>query len=127
MGWSNQRRQSCNCCKAINCIHCFFFPVPSRAPRNIMVSNVWFDEVKVEWDALPQWFANGRLLGYTVVYQEVSYLRTTSVKTLDTNSPLANTVILRGLKTAHRYRISVAAFTSKGVGPQSYRKYITIG
>lgn len=36
-------------------------------------------------------------------------------------------VILRGLKAAHRYRISVVAFTSKGAGPQSYWRYITTG
>ena len=36
-------------------------------------------------------------------------------------------VILRGLKAAQTYRISVAAFTSKGAGPQSSLRYITTG
>lgn len=36
-------------------------------------------------------------------------------------------VVLKGLKEAQYYRITVTAYTSKGVGPQSYSRYITTG
>ena len=99
--------------------------VPSRAPSTVTVSNLRFDQVKVQWDPLPQQFANGRLLGYTVYYYEYynSYVR----KSVSMSSPYANMVTLRGLKAASRYQIAVAAFTSKGAGPQSYWRYITTG
>ena len=36
-------------------------------------------------------------------------------------------VTLRGLMSAQRYYISVAAFTSRGIGPRSYQISITTG
>ena len=103
----------------------FSFLVPSRAPSNVRVSNVRFDQLKVQWNALPQQFANGRLLGYTVYYYE--YYNSYVVKSVSTRSPYVNMVILRGLKAASRYQIAVAAFTSKGAGTQSYWLYVTTG
>ena len=102
-----------------------FVLVPSRAPSNVRVSNVRFDQVKVQWDPLPHQYINGRLLGYTIYYYEdyYSYLS----KSVSTSNPYANIVILRGLKAATRYWISVAAFTSKGPGTQSYWQAITTG
>ena len=99
--------------------------VPSRAPSTVTVSNVRYDQVKVQWDPLPRQFANGRLLGYTVYYYEYdnSYVR----KSVSTGGPYVNMIILRGLKAATRYQIAVAAFTSKGAGTQSYWLYITTG
>ena len=103
----------------------FSFLVPSRAPSNVRVSNVRFDQLKVQWNALPQQFANGRLLGYTVYYYE--YYNSYVIKSVSTRSPYVNRVILRGLKAASRYQIAVAAFTSKGAGTQSYWLYVTTG
>ena len=102
-----------------------FVLVPSRAPSTVRVSNVRFDQVKVQWYPIPHQFANGRLLGYTVYYYEYynSYLR----KSTNTSNPYTNTVILRGLKAATRYQIAVAAFTSQGPGIQSYWQSITTG
>ena len=100
--------------------------VPSRRPSNIRLSNVRTGEVKVQWDALSQQYINGRLLGYTVYYEEYpyySYLR----QSVNTHSANVYLVILRGMKAAQQYRINVAAYTSKGVGPQSYSRYITTG
>ena len=105
--------------------HLVFVLVPSRAPSYIRMTNLRFDQVKVQWDPLPQQFANGRLLGYTIYYHEYYY--TYTKKSLKTRSPYVNMVILRGLKAATRYQIAVAAFTSKGVGTQSYWQYITTG
>ncbi|XP_073248869.1 uncharacterized protein [Porites lutea] len=99
--------------------------VPSRAPSNVRVTNVRFDQVKVQWDPLPHQYVNGRLLGYTIYYYEdyYSYLS----KSVSTSNPYVNIVILRGLKTATRYWLSVAAFTSKGPGTQSYWQSTTTG
>ena len=105
--------------------HLVFVLVPSRAPSYIRMTNLRFDQVKVQWDPLPQQFANGRLLGYTIYYHEYYY--TYTKKSLKTRSPYVNMVILRGLGAATRYQIAVAAFTSKGVGTQSYWQYITTG
>ena len=105
--------------------HLVFVLVPSRAPSYIRMTNLRFDQVKVQWDPLPQQFANGRLLGYTIYYHEYYYPYTK--QSLKTRSPYVNMVILRGLKAATRYQIAVAAFTSKGVGTQSYWQYITTG
>ena len=99
--------------------------VPSMAPSNVRVTNVRFDQVKVQWDPLPHQYVNGRLLGYTIYYYEdyYSYLS----KSVSTSNPYVNIVILRGLKAANRYWLSVAAFTSKGPGTQSYWQSTTTG
>ena len=82
----------------------------------------------VKWDPIPQDTVNGILLGYRVYYREYNYYWSSSgTKTVDTKSPNVHMVILRGLKAAERYSISVAAFTSKGAGPQSSSRYITTG
>ena len=82
--------------------------------------------MKVQWDPLPQQYANGRLLGYSIyIYEDDYYVN--YIKTVNSNSSGVHMVIVKGLKAAQRYRISVAAFTSKGVGPQSYYGYITTG
>ncbi|CAH3183367.1 unnamed protein product [Porites lobata] len=90
------------------------------------MTKVRFDQVKVEWNPLPQQFANGRLLGYTVYFYEY-YNWYKLTKSVSTSGPFVNMVILRGLKAATRYQIAVAAFTSKGAGTQSYWQHITTG
>ena len=106
--------------------HLVFVLVPSRAPSYIRMTKVRFDQVKVEWNPLPQQFANGRLLGYTVYFYEY-YNWYKLTKSVSTSGPFVNMVILRGLKAATRYQIAVAAFTSKGAGTQSYWQHITTG
>ena len=81
--------------------------------------------MKVQWDPLPQQYVNGRLLGYSIYIYEYDYY-VNYIKTVYSNSSGVHMVIVRGLNAAQRYRISVAAFTSKGAGPQSYG-YITTG
>ena len=109
---------------------CNFFLVPSTAPSYIRLSNLHLAEVKVQWNPLSQYYANGRLLGYRVYFREYrsyyyyySYL-TSSVNTSSANGTM---VILRDLKQATTYQIAVAAFTSKGEGPRSYWMSITTG
>ena len=94
--------------------------MPSIAPSNFRVFNLQLGELKVQWDPIPPQAANGRLLGYRISYVESYWIKYVNITDLNTNM-----VVLRGLKLAQRYRISVAAFTSKGVGPQSSLIYVT--
>ena len=105
--------------------HLVLVLVPSREPSYIRVTNVRFDQVKVKWNPLPQQFANGRLLGYTIYYYEL-YNRQLR-KSVSISNPYANMVILRGLKASTSYQIAVAAFTSKGAGTQSNWQDIKTG
>ena len=109
---------------------CNFFLVPSTAPSYIRLSNLHLAEVKVQWNPLSQYYANGRLLGYRVYFREYrSYYYYYSYLTSSVNTSSANVtmVILRDLKQATTYQIAVAAFTSKGEGPRSYWMSITTG
>ena len=104
------------------------FSVPSIAPPNVTLTNLKHDEVMVQWDSIPPNTVNGILLGYRVYYREYYYYWSSSaIKTVDTSGSNVHMVILKGLKAAERYSISVAAFTSRGAGPQSYWRYITTG
>ena len=108
----------------------FFFLVPNTAPSYIRLSNLHLAEVKVQWNPLSQYYANGRLLGYRVYFREYnSYYHYYSYWTRSVNTSSANVtmVILRDLKQATSYQIAVAAFTSKGEGPRSYWMSITTG
>ncbi|XP_020606859.1 MAM and fibronectin type III domain-containing protein 1-like [Orbicella faveolata] len=101
--------------------------VPSSEPSNVTLKNLKFDEVMVQWSPIPQHTAYGILLGYRVYLYEFNYWYYSLTNTVNTSSSSVHMVIFRGLKAAHSYGISVAAFTSKGAGPQSYRRYITTG
>ena len=108
----------------------FIFSVPSRAPSFIRLSNLEQTDVKVQWNPLSQYYANGRLLGYRVYFREYrSYYYYYSYLTESVNTSSANVtmVILRDLKEATTYQIAVTAFTSKGEGPRSYWVSITTG
>ena len=97
--------------------------MPSIAPSNVRVSSPQLGEIKVQWDHIPPQAANGRLLGYRVSYRERYWIK----YAVNTTNPYTHMVVLRGVKLAQEYGISVAAFTSKGVGPQSSWIYITTG
>ena len=101
--------------------------VPSSEPLNVTLKNLKFDEVMVQWDPIPEHTANGILLGYRVYLYQYGYWYYSLTNTVNTSSSSIFMVKLRGLKAVHKYRISVAAFTSKGAGPQSYWRYITTG
>ena len=113
------------CTYSLSSFYSFCLSVPSSAPSNVRLTNLQSHEVKVQWDPIPPETANGILLGYRVFYQEYWY--SGMLQSMDTNSPKVHMLILRGLKSAQRYQISVAAFTSQGAGSQSYLRYITTG
>ena len=109
---------------------CNFFLVPSTAPSYIRLSNLHLAEVKVQWNPLSQYYANGRLLGYRVYFREYNsyyYYYSYLTRSVNTSSANVTMVILRDLKQATTYQIAVAAFTSKGEGPRSYWMSITTG
>ena len=99
--------------------------MPSRAPSNVRVSNIHLGHLRVKWEPIPQQTANGRHLGYRVYFYE--YYGYSPIQTVDTSSQDVHMMVLRGLKVAQMYVISVAAFTSKGAGPQSPSIYFTTG
>ena len=101
--------------------------VPSRAPSVLRVTSVAFTtDLLVQWYPLQQYYANGKLLGYTIYYREYSYYWS-SYKSVNTSSPYPSRFTLKDLKPGQRYRVAVAAFTSKGVGPRSYYYSATTG
>ena len=107
----------------------FIFTVPSRAPSYIRLSNFEQTDVKVQWNPLSQYYANGRLLGYRVYFREYRsyYYYSYLTESVNTSSANVTMVILRDLKEATTYQIAVTAFTSKGEGPRSYWMSITTG
>ena len=105
----------------------YFLSVPSRAPSNITFTNVRSTEVTVNWDPLPEQYANGRLLGYDVYFQETTYYPVSSNLSSVNVTTNSTSVTLTGLRPGQRYHIYISAFTSKGVGPRSYFYYITTG
>ena len=107
----------------------FIFSVPSAAPSYIRLSNLEQTDVKVQWNPLSQYYANGRLLGYRVYFREYRsyYYYSYLTERVNTSSANVTMVILRDLKEATTYQIAVTAFTSKGEGPRSYWMSITTG
>lgn len=102
------------------------FSVPSKAPNDVQVSNNEFtSDLLVEWEPLPEQYANGILLGYIIYYREnqddSSYKSAYVLGNSTTNFTLVD------LKPAHQYEVAVTAYTSKGEGPWSDFNYVTTG
>lgn len=109
----------------------FSFLVPYYSPRNLEVSNIQPNGIKVEWDPVPKQYTNGRILGYIVYYGInhgglFSYTgRVSSYKTLNISKADVYMAILRNLSAPEIYRVRVSAFTSKGEGPSSFEDIST--
>lgn len=100
------------------------FSVPSRGPNGVRVTSFEFtSDLLVEWEPLPQYYANGKLLGYITYYTE----NWSVYKSVSTSGHYPTQFTLKSLKPAHVYHAAVAAFTSKGVGPLSHFDYATTG
>lgn len=103
------------------------FSAPSRPPDGLRVTSfVSTSDLLVEWNPLSQDYANGKLLGYTIYYKGVSAFGYPDEE-VKTSSHYPTRFTLKGLKPGHKYSVSVAAFTSKGVGPSRYYHYMTTG
>ncbi|XP_078364332.1 uncharacterized protein LOC144648698 isoform X1 [Oculina patagonica] len=94
--------------------------VPSRAPNGVRVLSIGFtSDLQVEWDPLPQDYANGKLLGYTIYYIELNHYGG-QIKSVNTSAHYPTQFTLKGLTPANEYLVAVAAFTSQGAGPLSF-------
>ena len=103
------------------------FLVPSGAPNLLRVRSFEFtSDLLVKWNPLSQYFANGKLLGYTIYYRKSSFYWS-KYQSVDTSSSYPTQVKLKDLKPGQQYSVYVAAFTSKGVGPWSHSYYATTG
>lgn len=96
--------------------------VPSGAPTNVRLRNYQENEILVQWNAVRQQEARGKIKGYTVYYYNSDHEGSVTV-----SNPTVFQVILHGLTSEERYEIAVAAFTSVGEGPQSARVSVTVG
>ena len=76
----------------------------------------------VQWKPLSQYYAHGKILGYTIYYRDLP-----PYQSVNTSSPYPTRFTLKNLKPGQRYGVRVAAFTSKGVGPSTYSYYVTTG
>ena len=108
--------------KKITNIFALKFLVPSRAPYLSRVRSVAFSsDLMVYWYPISPNYVNGRLLGYSIYYRyRQSYYSWSSHESVNTSSHNATYLKLTNLKPGQQYRVSVAAFTSKGVGARSY-------
>ncbi|KAK3742114.1 hypothetical protein QZH41_004756 [Actinostola sp. cb2023] len=92
--------------------------LPRAAPTNLDLRLVKPRDVLVQWDAILRKDAHGALRGYNVVVRDQvgsTPIRTTINKTQS---------LIKNLKPAMRYYITVNGFTSRGSGPTTYG-YIT--
>ena len=103
--------------------------VPTRPPNGVRVTSfLSTSNLLVQWNPLSQDYANGKLLGYTIYYRETrSEVWWTPDEKVNASSHYPTRFTLKDLKPGHRYRVRVAAFTSKGVGPSPYYYYATTG
>ena len=100
----------------------YFSVAPGSGPGGITFSEVTATQFRVTWNTLPQWFHNGRLLGYRVDFARDGddlYFSTTS-------TPNVTWALITGLRPSQEYAVHVAAFTSKSEGPFS-SGYVTTG
>uniref|UniRef100_A0A3Q2E6K6 Contactin 3a, tandem duplicate 1 n=1 Tax=Cyprinodon variegatus TaxID=28743 RepID=A0A3Q2E6K6_CYPVA len=96
---------------------------PSRAPVKLRARSVSASEVEVTWKPLAWSNSRRRILGYELLYwrekekpDAASVVRTEGNKT---------SVLIRDLEGSSTYYMSLRAYNSAGVGPQSYIVNVT--
>ena len=106
----------------LNCSNTFPFTAPSRSPSKITAQNhTSLTEIPVSWEPVPQEFIHGRHVGYRVTYQAVSigdlpaYFE--PVMSLDVGTGNSS-ILLQNLEPLVVYKITVAAISNKGPGPE---------
>lgn len=91
---------------------------PSEAPRDVRIDTVGAGELFLSWQVPSRESWNGELLGYIVSWNEQGKL-SNNTKTLTVKGWATTKVQLTGLRKFTRYDITVRAFNSVSVGPQS--------
>lgn len=102
--------------------------VPSGAPRQLQLAVVNSSTIVVRWEAPLQEQQDGRIQGYTVLYQKVddqgNQLIPPAITDMrHTESEDTLVLSLNDLDPATTYLIQVTAYTVKGDGPRSVPKY----
>lgn len=90
---------------------------PSRAPGRLKARSVSASEVEVTWKPLP-WSTNRRrILGYELQYwsEKQKQDAATAIRTAGNKT----SVLIRDLEGSSTYYVSLRAYNSAGVGPQS--------
>ena len=91
-------------------------------PQNATAQNLTSESsIDVTWSPVPEGHVNGILLGYSVKYKRI---RTADREVFDTDEHAltvkpTNRSITLLVQTYSTYRIQVAAYTRKGIGPYS--------
>ena len=88
----------------------FFILVPSLPPQNVTVYYRSYYSFILNWDPVPQEFANGRIQGYQVTTWEPSGAKIKNVCNTTTRTWIS------GLKSDTRCLVNISAFTSVGLG-----------
>ncbi|XP_068732582.1 uncharacterized protein [Montipora capricornis] len=97
--------------------------VPSASPY-FYVQMQRSDSIRILISPISEQYHNGKLLGYTIIYQDACFRNSTTQVNV---SVLTTTYTITGLKAGTWYDVSVAAFTSKGTGPYRHRRTYTAG
>jgi hypothetical protein len=94
----------------------FFFSqsVPSAPPPNIIAFNSSSTSISVAWQPILAGFLNGVFLGYHVFYHEAS--QSNSIPLVITVNQSVLNVELQNLSMFTPYLVSVAGFTTPGIG-----------
>lgn len=93
-----------------------FFLVPDRPPTDITAFSVGTDVVGITWNPVSLEYANGKVLGYRVLYNDGNE---TSRANSNVTPPEVTHSEIKGLRPNTNYSFHVLAFTAKGDGPVS--------
>lgn len=92
----------------------------------MIIDNVSYQSVSVHWKPPPVSSWNGDLLGYQIIYRDISNtadtLAQTRVKSIQ--SKHKTDYVLNKLKYYTKYEITVRAFNQIGVGPPSSPQFV---
>lgn len=102
--------------------------MPTRPPQRVTAKNLTSEiSIEVNWSPVPDGHVNGLLVGYSLKFQRI---RTAEREVYEAEEhtlifkPSKLSTVLK-VQTYSVYRIKVAAFTQKGLGP--YSKYVYAG
>ncbi|KAI5745326.1 hypothetical protein M8J76_010108 [Diaphorina citri] len=98
---------------------------PSEPPSNVIIDNVSFQSIAVHWKPPPASSWNGDLVGYQIIYRDISNTDTgsqTRVKTIQ--SKHKTDYVLTKLKYYTKYEVTVRAFNQIGAGPTSSPQFV---
>ncbi|KPP76299.1 receptor-type tyrosine-protein phosphatase S-like, partial [Scleropages formosus] len=92
---------------------------PSAPPQDVKCSSASSTALLVSWRPPPMENQNGALAGYVVRYQLVGTEAHTDPVEEPAVPPTSGQLLLQGLEKWTQYHVTVAAFTSVGLGPKS--------